>query len=219
MLDWPGRIAATVFLAGCTMRCPYCHNPELVAGRKGALIALDDVLAHLYAKRGWIDGVVVTGGEPTMHADLIEILSAFADADVPVKLDTNGSRPQVLERILSLGLVDFVAMDVKAAPERYSAVTGLGGAWDLARVSIELIRQSGIAHEFRTTCYPLAVKPADLDEIAAHLTGANRFVIQQFRPARTLDPASVSVAPYGPEVLRTAAERCKRFLPTVVRGV
>lgn len=219
MLDWPGRIAATVFVAGCTMRCPYCHNPELISDRKGGVLTLDDLLAHLEAKRDWIDGVVVTGGEPTADPYLLEMLETLSHAGVPVKLDTNGSRPEVLEEVLARGLASYVALDVKAAPERYASVTGLCDSWALIQRSVTMILQSGVDHEFRTTAYPLAVGAADFDVIASKLAGGRRYVIQQFRPARTLDPASVSVSPYAPETLRTAAGRCMRYLPTLVRGV
>lgn len=219
MLDWPGRIAATVFVAGCTMRCPYCHNPELISNRKGGLLTLDDLLAHVEAKRAWIDGVVVTGGEPTADPGLLDMLRTLADANVPVKLDTNGSRPEILETVMDRGLATYIALDIKAVPGRYEAVTGLQDSWPLVRRSIELILDSGVDHEFRTTAYPLAVTSGDFDTIAASLAGGRRYVIQQFRPARTLDPASVSVTPYAPESLRIAAGRCMRYLPTLVRGV
>lgn len=219
MLDWPGRIAATAFVAGCTMRCPYCHNPELVSCRKAGALSLAELLERVDAKRGWIDGVVVTGGEPTADPGLLGMLEALRARAVPVKLDTNGSRPEVLREVLDRRLAEFIALDVKAAPARYDRVSGLDGAWELVRESVAAVITSGVEHEFRTTCYPLAVGPSDFTEIAGALCGGRRLALQQFRPSRTLDPAAASVAPYAGDVLRKAAVRCSVFLPTIVRGV
>lgn len=219
MLDWPGRVAATVFLSGCTLRCPYCHNPELVL-RDRPSTSLAELVAHLRERRGWLDGVVVTGGEPTADAaGLFQLLEAVKLEGVPVKLDTNGTGPEVLASLISDGLVDFVALDVKAAPENYERATGVRHAWELVERSIEIVLTSGVDHEFRTTCYPLAVSPADLPRIASRLRGGRRYALQQFRPRKTLDPAAVSVRPHGSDTLRRAAERCSAYLPTVARGV
>lgn len=218
MLDWPGRIAATVFVAGCTMRCPYCHNPEIVTGRASHGLRFEDVVHHLAEKRGWIDGIVVTGGEPTADAALIPMLEELKAISVPVKLDTNGSLPDVVEEILGRNLVEFVALDIKAAPHRYDQVTGLSGSWNRVERSLHAILGSGVEHELRTTCYPLAVTLADLDSVATAVVGGRRLVLQQFRQARTLDPAASSVRPYAPEALRSAAVRCSTRIPTVVRG-
>lgn len=217
MLDWPGRLAATVFMAGCTLRCPYCHNPELVASARHSQ-PLDDLIEHIRSRRGWLDGVVITGGEPTASHGLFEILAMLRSEGVPVKLDTNGTDPDVLTSILARDLVDFVALDVKATPERYERATGSSTAWPRVERSITAIMDSKVAHEFRTTCYPLAVGPNDLVHIASRLAGGDRYVLQQFRPHRTLDAAAVSVRPHAASTLCTAAERCSAFLPTSVRG-
>lgn len=219
MLDWPGRLATTVFLGGCNLRCPYCHNPELVGTRRRTFVMVEDVLKHVRAKRAWLDGVVVTGGEPTFDPALDELLSALHAERIPVKLDTNGTAPSKLEAILAEGLVDFVALDVKSMPERYDRVTGVAGTWSLVERSIRTIIASGVDHEFRTTCYPSAVDTADLPVIASLLVGGRRFAIQQFRPQRTLDPGAATVRPHAPESLRRAALCCTVHVPTIVRGV
>jgi len=217
MLDWPGRVSATVFLGGCNLRCPFCHNPELVGGSLKCE-SLDGLIAHVRERRAWLDGVVVTGGEPCIEPALFELLRMLKAEGVPVKLDTNGTVPQVVHAVLEAGLVDFVALDVKASPERYSRATGVCDTWPAVDTTISMVLDSGIDHEFRTTCYPVAVAPDDLVHIAARLAGARRYVVQQFRAQRTLDPAAVSVRPYAPETLSSVAARCSIFVPTVVRG-
>lgn len=218
MLDWPGRVTSTVFLSGCTLRCPYCHNPGL-AGSARHHEPIDDLLAHLRDRRAWLDGVVITGGEPTADSRLPELLSMVKAEGLPIKLDTNGTRPHTLSRLLDAGLVDFVALDVKATGDRYERATGIRDVWPAVDSSITTILESGVDHEFRTTCYPLAVGSNELVHIAARLVGGQRYVLQQFRAHRTLDPAAVSVKPHSSETLRAAAERCSMFVPTVVRGV
>lgn len=217
MLDWPGRVSATAFLGGCNLRCPYCHNPELI-GRPRRTEDAEVLLALVRDRRAWLDGVVITGGEPCMHEGLAELLRELKREGMPVKLDTNGTRPDVLEHLLEAGLVDLVALDVKATPDKYVRATGVADMWPSVERSIAAIFDSGVDHEFRTTCYPLAVGPDDPVRIAARLDGGKRYVLQQFRPQRTFDPAALSVRPHTSETLCRTAERCGSFLPTVVRG-
>lgn len=217
MLDWPGRVTATVFLAGCPLRCPYCHNPELLQpGRNREGTA--GLIEHMRERRAWLDGVVVTGGEPTAHPGLTDLLQLIASEGLPVKLDTNGTAPEVLRAVLADGLVSYVALDVKATPDRYARAAGKD-VWPDVQASIQVILDSGIDHEFRTTCYPLAVGPDDPVTIARSLDGGQRYVLQQFRPQMTLDPAAISVRPHDGQTLCRAADRCSAFLPTSVRGV
>ncbi len=217
MLDWPGRVSATVFLGGCNLRCPFCHNPDLAVGSSRSEPA-EGLLAHLRERNTWLDGVVVTGGEPCIDPQLPRLLGELRAQGMPVKIDTNGTRPEVLGSLIGEGLIDFVALDVKAGPERYQRASGVADAWPSVDKSIAVILSSGVDHEFRTTCYPPAVGPDDLVHIAARLAGGRRYVLQQFRPLRTLDPAAVSVRSYSVDTLHTAAARCSTFLPTCVRG-
>lgn len=217
MLDWPGRVTATVFLAGCSLRCAYCHNPELVSTPRRSE-SVEDLFAYIADRRAWLDGVVVTGGEATLDPRLPALLRRLKREGMPVKLDTNGTSPEALEPLLAESLVDFIAMDVKALPERYERVVGRADVWPMVERSIQTVIASGVDHEFRTTCYPIAVGPQDLHKIAALLVGGRRYVLQQFRPQRTLDPAAVSVRPHEPSTLCRAAERCSTYLPTIVRG-
>ena len=156
LLDYPGKVACTVFLDGCNFRCPFCHNAELLQPDAPAVMTVDELLSFLNKRRGILEGVCITGGEPTIHSELPELLRAIKELDYPVKLDTNGYRPQSLSALLEEGLVDYVAMDLKNSPGGYGAAVGLS-APDLSRVgeSIRLLLDSGIDFELRTT----VVKP------------------------------------------------------------
>lgn len=226
MLDWPGKVSATLYLSGCGSRCPYCHCPDLAdaphpdehIGRTSTetWTALVD---HVHSQRSWLDGVVVTGGEPTEDPDLISLLTALCDEGIPVKLDTNGSRPRVLAHALAEDLLSHVALDVKTVPERYPAATGGGCDPDAVLESVDMLVTSRVPHEFRTTLYPDVVTLDELPEIASRLQGGTLYALQQYRPERTLEPAAASTLPYFGSDIRRAAARCSRYLPTVARGL
>lgn len=219
MLDWPGRVSATVFLSGCNMRCPYCHNPSLVGASRTGSVSVDEVMAHIRDRRDWLDGVVVTGGEPTLASGLADLLRALKAEAMPTKLDTNGTRPAVLKALIAEGLVDYIAMDVKSIPERTSLVSSPVVDPHDIESSISIILGSGIDHEFRTTAYPAVVGLADFDRIAARVAGGRRYFIQQFQPRSTLDAGASSVKPYSGTELEAAAIRCRASIPTTVRGI
>ena len=214
---WPGRTAAAILFAGCNLACAYCHCPELVA-RRHAVISDGDIVSRVSAIAPTLDGVVVTGGEPTAGPGLVGLVGRLDALGIPIRLDTNGTNPEVLTELLGRGLLSFVAMDVKTTPDRYRSVTG-HAVWDRVRRSIDAVIASGVDHEFRTTCYPGALVTADLPHIARELEGGRRYVLQQFSPRRTLDPAAGSVRAYEPDALRRAALCCTMHIPTVVRGV
>ena len=215
---WPGRKAVAIELRGCNLSCPYCFCPELLGTRRSEL-SLTRVIEQIERDRERIDGVVITGGEPTVDSNLMSITRRLASLRVPVKLDTNGTFPGVLEALLEERLVTFIALDVKTTPERYDSVTRSTGMWERVRRSIALLVASDVDHEFRTTCYPSALQSADLPRIARELEGGRRYAIQQFRPQRTLDPGASTVRPFEADVLRRAALCCAVHIPTVVRGV
>ncbi len=215
---WPGRTSAVILLGGCNLRCSYCCCPEMLAARPDS-ICVTDILNRIQSRESSVSGVVVTGGEPTAYTGLTELLRRLRSYDLPVRLDTNGTFPDVLEALLEEGLVSFVALDVKTTPERYDALTASSGSWRQVRRSIELLVNGPLDHEFRTTCYPGAVPTSDIPTIARSLEGGIRYALQQFRPQRTLDPAASGVRPHGADALRKAALCCSVHLPTVVRGV
>jgi pyruvate formate lyase activating enzyme len=188
LVDFPGRIAATVFCRGCSFRCPYCHNPQLVdPARYTDLIPQIEVLDFLAARRGQLQGVVLSGGEPTLHEDLPDFLTAVRELGFSTKLDTNGSNPDLLSNILERGLVDYIAMDIKAPLASYERLVAAPvRVLDIQR-SIDLIIASGVAHEFRTTYLEPVLSIDDMREIARAVRGCQLFVVQSFRAAATLD--------------------------------
>ena len=177
----------------------------------------ESIVTHLIDRRSWLDGVVVTGGEPTEDPDLPSLLAALHDAGVQVKLDTNGLRPDVLRHVIAEQLVDHVALDVKAAPSRYGTVCARRGAAALVAESVEIVIRSSVDHEFRTTAYPGCVELDELPRIARALRGGRLYVIQQFLPGGTLHPEASVVRPYPEQELRSAAAECSTHLPTIVR--
>ena len=190
-IDWPGKLAAVVFLRGCNFRCPFCHNGELALGGKGIPdIPLPSVLTRLERLRGWVEGVVVSGGEPTLSPSLPALLEAFQSKGLAVKIDTNGSRPDVLADLVGKGLVQAVAMDIKAPlrPERYSLLAGVDVDLGALRRSIGLLEGSGIPHRFRTTYVPGLLSHDDVKDIAGCLPPSSTLTVQAFDPRRVLDP-------------------------------
>ena len=188
MVDYPGKLAATVFTGGCNLRCPFCHNALLVT-RLSESPALDiqEVLRFLRSRRGLLDAVVLSGGEPLLHAGAADFLQAARDMDFLVKLDTNGCFPQALADILARGLVDYVAMDLKNRPEKYAATVGLP-QFDLAPVeeSLALLRRSGVEYELRTTVVREFHTPEDLAAIGRWASGAPHYYIQNFEDSGNL---------------------------------
>ncbi len=219
MLDWEGKLCAVIFIGGCNFRCPFCHNPDLVLHPETLEdYSWEEIARHLHEKRGWLDGVTVTGGEPTLHGELNRLLGLVRDLDLEVKLDTNGYQPEVVNDLLSAGLVDFIAMDVKAAPGRYAKAAGR--PIDPGRInrSISTIIQSGLPHEFRCTVVPGFIDLGDLLQITAWIDGARRLTLQQYRSSEALDPALRDLRALPDETLHAWAEACSQVVPTAVRG-
>ena len=220
MLDWPGKICTVVFLAGCNFRCPYCHNPELVeAGEGAAELAWEDLAFYLRSRSGWVDGVSITGGEPTIHADLPLLCERLREMGMLVKVDTNGSRPRLLRGVLERGLADFVAMDLKTSLEKYPLVARRPVDPGWIEESIGVVMASGVEHEFRCTVVPGLVGLEDLASLAELVEGGRKLVLQQFHSENTLDPGYAGARGYPEEVLLEWAEKLSRRVPTQVRGL
>ena len=181
LLDYPGRVACTVFLGGCDLRCPFCHNSGLVLGPMPAELDSGELLTFLRRRKGLLDGVCVTGGEPLLRPELPELLRQIKELDFPVKLDTNGSHPQRLAELVESGLVDYVAMDVKNSPERYGETVGVPGL-DLApfRESVSLLLRGAVEYEFRTTVVREFHDGDSFRAIGAWIAGARRYFLQTF---------------------------------------
>jgi len=216
LVDYPGRICATLFLQGCNFRCPYCHNPELVNPELfQPPMPEEQVWAFLEKRVGKLDGVVITGGEPTMHKDLPDAMRRIKAMGLLVKLDTNGSRPDMLDKIIGSGCVDFIAMDLKAPLERYPELTG--AAVDVAAIeqSIRLIRQASVAYEFRTTVVRSLLTPDDILAIGRLIEGSRRYALQRFVPSKHVEVGFMAGATYAPHelealraVLQKSVEEC-----------
>lgn len=186
--DFPGHTAAIVFTVGCNFRCGYCHNPELAAHAAScARVSEDEVMRFLEMRRGKLDGLVVTGGEPTLQPDLADFLTQVRELGYAVKLDSNGTRPEVLEQLFAAGLVDYVAMDIKAPLERYAEITGTPVDVEAIRRSVRLIIGSGLDHEFRTTVVEGQLDAEDFRAMGELVAGAQRYYIQKFVPTKAND--------------------------------
>lgn len=187
-IDYPGKISAIVFTQGCNFRCPYCHNPELVIPeRYCGTIRVEDVFSFLDKRRGKLDAVVITGGEPTLQAKLIPFMHRIKAMGYALKLDSNGSRPQFLREALDKGLLDYIAMDIKAPWDKYSLVAGSLVNITHIKDSIDLVRKSGIPHEFRTTLAGSLLEPDDVLSIGRMIEGASLYVLQKFVPSKHVD--------------------------------
>ncbi len=214
--DWDGYLTSVVFLPGCNFRCPFCQNGDLVT-HPGDLPTIDfDVLKHsLLKRRDWIDGVVITGGEPTIHGDLAELLRAFKQLGFRVKLDTNGTRPDRLEDLISQGLIDYVAMDIKAPlDERYDLAAGTKVDLSRLRRSIEIVRQLP-SYEFRTTLVPGIIDEQAISTIATCLRGAKRYVLQRFVPENSLDNSYRQAIPYSDNFVTRLLEIASNYIGDV----
>lgn len=189
-LDWRGRIAAVLFLPGCNFRCPFCHNFALVdEPEQYQTLPFEGIMDRLRPFVGWVDGVVVTGGEPTLHAGLGTLLGAIREEGFAVKIDTNGYRPEVLEGLIGGGLVDCVSMDVKAPLNQlaYRRAAGVGVEVERLRRSVSLVKSSGLEHEFRTTVLPQWHGRDELYDLAAELSGCQRWTLQAMNPTTAWD--------------------------------
>ncbi|MFH1294837.1 MAG: anaerobic ribonucleoside-triphosphate reductase activating protein [Candidatus Aenigmatarchaeota archaeon] len=217
LIDYPDNIAAIVFTPGCNFRCPFCQNPDLVVGfEKLPSMKEEEVLAFLKKRSAVLDGVVITGGEPTLQKDLPEFLRKVKALDLDVKLDTNGSNPGMLERLLSEKLLDYIAMDIKAPLSDYAKVAGAKVDVGMIRTSIDLIRNSGVDYEFRVTVVPKLHSEEDLLTMGNELRGAKKMTLQQFRPLITLDPEFRNEKPYTEEFLKTVAKKLEGMFGKVI---
>ncbi|RJO61398.1 anaerobic ribonucleoside-triphosphate reductase activating protein [candidate division WS5 bacterium] len=187
LIDYPGKITAIVFTQGCNFRCPYCHNPDLVdLKHKNPLIPESEVFGFLNKRKGLLEAVTITGGEPTLQKDLLKFISKVKNLGYFVKLDTNGTNPDVLIKAIDKNLVDYIAMDIKHSLGGYALVTGYYELKSIKK-SIETIMGSGVEYEFRTTVLPRLHKKEDFEKIGEEIRGANKYFIQNFRPDSTLN--------------------------------
>ncbi len=226
LLDYPGKIAAIVFVGGCNFRCPFCYNRNLVLNsEQSPSLREGEILEYLEARREWLDGVVVTGGEPTIHPGLPSFLEKVKKMGYSVKLDTNGSNSKMLAELFEKHLVDYVALDVKAplVEDKYQAAIGIqaNGALGEVEKSIDLLLSSnGVDYEFRTTVVPGLLSKDDITQIAERIGGAKRYCLQQFKSNNShVDEKYSKVAPYPLEFLHEVQKQVTlNFQVCKVRG-
>ena len=187
LLDFPGRVACTIFLGGCDMRCPFCHNAELIDGSAPAVMEEEELLAFLRKRQGLLEGVAITGGEPLLRPDIMPLMEKIRDLGYPVKLDTNGTHPDRLRQIIDRGLAAYVAMDIKNSPERYAETAGLEKL-DLGpiRESVSLLMEGRTDYEFRTTTVAELHDAESFRGIGAWIRGAGRYFLQKFTDRDTV---------------------------------
>ena len=219
LLDFPGRVACTVFFGGCDMRCPYCHNAELLDGTAPAVMDDAELLAFLKKRQGLLDGVCFTGGEPLLQKDLPDFAAKVRELGYPVKLDTNGNHPDRLEKMIREDLVQYVAMDIKNSPERYAETAGLRQL-DLApiRESVRMLMEGKTDYEFRTTAVAELHDDESFEQIGQWIKGAKRYFLQRFTDRDTV-PFQGLHSP-GKEQMEHWAEIIRPYVPAVeLRGV
>lgn len=219
LLDYPGRTACTVFLGGCNFRCPFCHNFELASRPLAPLMTEEELLSFLQKRKGLLDGVAITGGEPLLRPDLPELLRKIKGLGYAVKVDTNGTFPARLKAMVEEGLVDYVAMDVKNAPSRYGETAGFPKLeLDPIRESIEFLKSGAVESEFRTTVVEGLHTKAEIAEIADWLQGAERYFLQRFRPSEQV-PSETLTAPSTAQMKEYLAIVQEKIPNAELRGV
>lgn len=226
LLDWDGKITSVIFLPYCNFKCPFCDNGVLIESpEKLPEVKIEEIENFIQNRKDFIDGVVITGGEPTIHPWLPDLIKRFKDLGILVKLDTNGTNPEMLEQLVTgkqdSRPVDYVAMDLKAPlNSKYHEAAGLKVNLEKIRKSIKIIMDSGIDYEFRTTVVPTLHEDKDIEEMAKAIAGAKKFVLQQFVPDHTLDERLRVIAPYPKEKIMAMVEVAKKYVPlTIARGV
>ncbi|MEA2113617.1 MAG: anaerobic ribonucleoside-triphosphate reductase activating protein [Patescibacteria group bacterium] len=222
LIDYPGKVAATVFTLGCNFNCPFCHNPELVDRKKikeQPVIEEKVFFDFLESRRGLLEAICITGGEPTIHSDLINFIGKIKEKGFLVKLDTNGGRPKVLSELFQKNLIDFTAMDIKSSPAKYCQAIGGQIKQQSILESINLIKNSKKGYEFRTTVVPGLVDKEDIKKIGQLLNGAKSFVLQQFEIGKNLNDLWRGVKLYSEGELNEMAEIARQYSRQVeVRG-
>lgn len=221
LLDYPGKLAATAFTLGCVLRCPFCHNPELIEPSADYLKQMggdktQEFFAFLAKRKDKIDGVCITGGEPTLHDDLLDFIRKIKSMGFLVKLDTNGAFPDIVEKIVKTGLVDFWAMDIKHAPDKYFLASGNATIpIENFQKSAALIMKSGANYEFRTTVVPSIHTEEDFDEIGRWIKGARQYALQEFRDIKILNPSLAKEARSKTLSLERIQKRLEPFIGRV----
>ncbi|MBL7142159.1 MAG: anaerobic ribonucleoside-triphosphate reductase activating protein [Candidatus Pacebacteria bacterium] len=222
LIDFPGRVAATVFLLGCNFRCPFCYSAELVLPEKIKLqprISEKDFFDFLEKRKGLLEGVVICGGEPTIHIELIDFIGKIKKLGYLIKLDTNGSNPGMIKKLIDDNLLDYIAMDIKSSFVKYDKAVGIKVNLQDIKESIGIIKNSGLDYEFRMTVVPSLHEKEDVIQIAEEIGPAKKFFLQSFLPEKTIDPDFEKIKPYSQDFLLAIKEEISGFFGVCqVRG-
>ncbi len=219
LIDWDGKVSAVIFLPGCNFRCPFCYNSTIVlTPEKLTTIPFERIRQYLTEKRDWLDGVVITGGEPTIHPELSNLCQFIKELHLPVKLDTNGTNPQIVKDLTAQGLVDYVAMYIKAhmTVESYSRASGItiGKLLNEVKGTLKFLLDSFANYEFRTTLVPTIHDEEDLKQISHNLQGCRKYVLQNFKgDVETLDPTFEKIIPFSQLDMERFLQLTKKTLP------
>ena len=219
LIDWEGKIVSTLYVSSCNFRCPFCYNCDLVLNPDSfSDVSEKEIDGYLVERKDFIDGICMSGGEPTLDPDLPGYFKRIKEKGFLIKLDTNGTNPRMLEELLSNNLVDYLAMDIKSSLnfDHYGQAAGIKDKILLERVkeSIRLIMGSAVEYEFRTTVVPLLHTEETILEIAASISGAKRYVLQSFSATeKTLDPSFQKIKSYASEKIRELSEKTKKYIP------
>ena len=220
LLDYPGKIACTVFLPGCNLRCPFCHNAGLVVPERQDpdTTTEEELMAFLNRRRGKLDGVCITGGEPTIHKELPELIRKIRSLGFLVKLDTNGSNPQMLKSLIEEKVLDYVAMDIKSSPDRYQEICGGIDILSQARESVQILKQGKVPYEFRTTVSHPWHDEQVMEEIGKWLQGADQYFLQEFVDSGNL--VGSGSTPLTEQEIKTLQRIAEKYIPnTRIRGI
>lgn len=219
LLDYPEKMACTVFTHGCNFRCPFCHNASLVIESASQRISIEELKEFFQKRKGILDGVCITGGEPLLQKDIKEFIELIKSYGYLVKLDTNGSYPEKLKELVGAGILDYVAMDVKASPEKYSVLTGIDG-FDITPISesISFLKEGKVPYEFRTTVVKEFHEPEDFVKIGEWIKGCDKYYLQQFVDSG--DVISGGLSAYTPEEMEEIRQKILPLVPVaLLRGV
>lgn len=219
VLDYPGKVACTVFLAGCNFRCPFCHNALLVTKQSEDEISAEDIISYLKKRQGLLDGVCVTGGEPLLNEDIELLLRPIKKLGYSIKIDTNGSRPDMLKNLVKKGLVDYIAMDIKGSEESYTSISGVK-VLDFTKIrdSIQYIMSCGIDYEFRTTVVKELHTVDNIASAAKMIQGAKRYYLQGFKESGELIRDGFSA--HNKDTMEKMQIQAMQYVPqTEIRGL
>ena len=216
LIDFPGKVAATLFTAGCNFSCGFCHNPDLISFNSENAVPETEIFFFLEERKKWLDGICITGGEPTLQKDLVEFCSKIKEMGFEIKLDSNGSNPEMLKELFEKKLIDYIAMDIKTSLEKYSDLCAVQVDLQKIKESVELIKNSGLGYEFRTTVVPEFFSEEDAKKIGEWLKDSKLYVLQQYsNKGPMIDSSFEKKQPYSREELNELKKSLEPFFEKI----